>query len=175
MITDKFKRSERSERPERSAPARQHLAAVLLYAALAVALTWPLAIQLHDGLLGASVGDNATFVWNFWWIRKALSATVFLNGLCAYGAACALTRHPVAARVAGLAFAASPFLTVRLQGHFNVISAWGLPLLVMALVRYCRRPGVGAAVLVACALAALAYTDYYYAVFGGVLALLYVS
>src|SRR6266542_3637044 len=144
MITDKFKRSERSERPERSAPARQHLAAVLLYAALAVALTWPLAIQLHDGLLGASVGDNATFVWNFWWIRKALSgglspfwtpalfapigtslvlhtttllptvtatlllpqadplvthnaaliATVFLNGLCAYGAACALMRQP---------------------------------------------------------------------------------
>jgi hypothetical protein len=202
---------------------RLHLAAVVLYAGLALVLTWPLAIRLHDGTLGAGVGDNAAFVWNFWWVKKALSeglspfwtpalfapigtslvlhtstllptaaacmllpqadplvthnvaliATVFLNGLCAYGAAYALTRQAPGAFVAGLVFAASPFLTARLQGHFNVLSAWGLPLLVLALARYCRKPGAANAVLVACALAALAYTDYYYAAFGVVLALAY--
>jgi hypothetical protein len=211
-------------RSDRPLPA--HLVAVLVYAALAIALTWPLASHLHDGLLGAGVGDNATFVWNFWWIRSVLHGgvspaasaaspfwtpalfapigtslvlhtttllptvtatlllpqaeplvthnaavivTVFLNGLCAYGAAYALTRQPAAALVAGLVFAASPFLTARLQGHFNVLSAWGLPLLVMALARESRRPGIGSAILVAGAIAVLAYTDYYYAVFGLVL------
>jgi hypothetical protein len=232
-----------------------HLAAVILYAGLALAFTWPLALHLHDGTLGAGIGDNATFVWNFWWIRTAIAngvspfwtsslfaplgmslllhtttllptvtatmmlpqadaltthnvaliGTVFLNGLCAYGAAYALTRHAgaslsnfdrhAAAFIAGLTFAASPCLMARLQGHFNVLSAWGLPLLVMALARFSRSAGaVGAAAaaaetaaaeaadaggatianaaLVAAALVALAYTDYYFFIFGLLLAAL---
>jgi hypothetical protein len=233
-----------------------HLTAAALFAGLAIALTWPLAIHLHEGTLGAGIGDNATFVWNFWWVRHAIAdgvspfwtpylfaplgtslllhtttllptatatvllpraepitthnialiATVFLNGLCAYGAACALKRRASAtsaadaakaskaldargdlslvdayrAIVAGITFAASPFLVARMQGHFNVLSAWGLPLLVMALARFNRVAGSGGATitnaaLIAGALAALAYTDYYFFIFGVALTAIYVS
>ncbi len=240
-----------------------HLLAAGLFAVLAIALTWPLPLHLHDAVPGFDAGDNLTFVWNFWWIRTAihtgvsplwtpalfaplgtslvlhtatllptaaatvalphadalamynlaLIATLFLNGLCAYAAAYTLTRQPAASLIAGLIFAMSPFLTVRLEGHFNVLSAWGLPLLVIALVRFMRSasaattsadatnvattsagatkaastsasPTNGAAaanrrraapdsLLIACALAALAYTDYYAFIFGVVLAALF--
>lgn len=204
-----------------------HLLAAGLFAVLAIALTWPLALHLHDAVPGANPGDNLTFVWNFWWIRTAIHtgvsplwtpalfaplgtslvlhsatllptaaatlalphadalathniaviATLFLNGLCAYGAAYSLTRQPAASLVAGLIFAMSPFLTVRLEGHFNVLSAWGLPLLAIALARFTRSASRAAAVnamLIACALAALAYTDYYTFIFGVVLVTLFV-
>ncbi len=204
-----------------------HLLVAGLFAVLAIALTWPLALHLHDAVPGANPGDNLTFVWNFWWIRTAIHtgvsplwtpalfaplgtslvlhsatllptaaatlalphadalathniaviATLFLNGLCAYGAAYSLTRQPAACLVAGLIFAMSPFLTVRLEGHFNVLSAWGLPLLVIALARFTRSASSAAAVnalLIACALAALAYTDYYTFIFGVVLVTLFV-
>jgi succinate dehydrogenase hydrophobic anchor subunit len=252
-----------------------HLLAAGLFAVLAIALTWPLALHLHDAVPGANPGDNLTFVWNFWWIRTAIHtgvsplwtpalfaplgtslvlhsatllptaaatlalphadalathniaviATLFLNGLCAYGAAYSLTRQPAASLVAGLIFAMSPFLTVRLEGHFNVLSAWGLPVLVIALARFTRSASAAGtntattntvatntaetntaetntaaikgakantattsiattnagstsvavnALFIACALAALAYTDYYTFIFGVVLVALFV-
>src|SRR6185369_12115531 len=68
--------------------------------------------------------------------------------------------------VGGLVFAACPFLAVRLQGHFNVLSAWGLPLLVLAMMRFDRRGSATRAALIALTLAALAYIDYYQFIFG---------
>ena len=43
-----------------------------LYAVAAVAHTWPLAAQLGSQLPGLGLGDNVSFVWNFWWMREAL-------------------------------------------------------------------------------------------------------
>jgi hypothetical protein len=194
--------------------ALTHAIAIAAFALLAIGLTWPLASHLHDAMIGTGVGDNATFVWNFWWIRTAIAdgqspfwtpalfapigtslvlhtttllptaaitavlpqadaltaynvallATVFLNGICAYAAAFALTRQAGPAFVGGLVFAACPFLAVRLQGHFNVLSAWGLPLLVLATARFDGK--TTRAALIALALAALAYIDYYQFIFG---------
>lgn len=200
-----------------------HLKAVVACALLAVGLTWPLAGHLHEAMIGSGVGDNATFVWNFWWMRQVLTegaspfwtpalfaplgtslvlhtttllptltatallpgadplttynvaviATVFLNGFCAYAAAYSLTRQPAASLVAGLVFAASPFLAARLQGHFNVLSAWGLPLVVLTTVRLCQRTSVIRALFVAATLALLAYIDYYQFAFGVVFTAVY--
>src|SRR6202008_3759210 len=76
------------------------------------------------------------------------------------------TRDRFAALFAGGTFGASPFLLVRLQGHLNVLSAWGLPLLVVAVLRYEQNPRWTTAALLAAVLAVLAYTDYYFAIFG---------
>ena len=49
-----------------------HLAALLLFAALSVFMTWPLASQLQTHLPG-HLGDNVVFLWNFWLLRQALA------------------------------------------------------------------------------------------------------
>jgi hypothetical protein len=49
-----------------------HAAPLLLLAALSLAWTWPLAAHLHDALPG-DPGDNYSFVWNLWWMRRVLA------------------------------------------------------------------------------------------------------
>ncbi|MPZ20002.1 MAG: hypothetical protein GEV06_19115 [Luteitalea sp.] len=96
----------------------------------------------------------------------AVLATIFLNGICAYAAALILARDRLAAALAGVVFAGAPFLMMRLNGHLNVLSAWGLPLLIVALDALHRRPTLRAAVAVGTIVGALGYLDYYYLVFG---------
>jgi hypothetical protein len=43
-----------------------------LFAGLAIAWTWPLAVHLGDALPG-NPGDNFSFVWNLWWMRHVLA------------------------------------------------------------------------------------------------------
>ncbi len=43
-----------------------------MFAALAIAWTWPLAAHLRDALPGRP-GDNYSFVWNLWWMRHVLA------------------------------------------------------------------------------------------------------
>ena len=64
---------------------------------------------------------------------------------------------------------------MRLLGHLNVLSAWALPLLLLAFVRLERKPSTAAAVCTGAALALLAYLDYYYTIFGAVLLIVYSS
>jgi hypothetical protein len=45
---------------------------LLLFAALAIAWTWPLVRHLDDAIPGAP-GDNYSFVWNLWWMRHVLA------------------------------------------------------------------------------------------------------
>ena len=40
---------------------------------MSVIWTWPLALHLRDHIPGLP-GDNFSFLWNLWWMRKALSA-----------------------------------------------------------------------------------------------------
>ena len=50
-----------------------HLLSVLLLAVLSIVWTWPLARHFSDHIPGLG-GDNYSFLWNLWWMRKALSA-----------------------------------------------------------------------------------------------------
>jgi hypothetical protein len=43
-----------------------------IFLALAAGWTFPLVLRLESALPGEGVGDNAAFLWNFWWMREAL-------------------------------------------------------------------------------------------------------
>ena len=49
----------------------RHLLAAVLFAVLAIPLTWPLAARLSTHLPGTAPDDNVVFLWNFWWMRHA--------------------------------------------------------------------------------------------------------
>ena len=51
---------------------RVHFAAVLAYAIVAVAFTWPLAAHLSTRLTGGTGGDTGVYVWNQWVFRHEL-------------------------------------------------------------------------------------------------------
>ena len=102
----------------------------------------------------------------------ALLLSVFLNFACAYWAAHTITRDRLASAFAAVTFGASPFLVVRLVGHLNVLSAWGLPIAVATAVRHRRKPSPITAALLAVSLGAVAYTDYYFFIFSIVIVVL---
>jgi hypothetical protein len=54
--------------------ALRHLSAGLIFSALAVLLTWPLAAHLTTHIPGTGPDDNLQFLWNFWWMRQAWAA-----------------------------------------------------------------------------------------------------
>ena len=45
----------------------------MLLAVMSILWTWPLVLHLQDHIPGLP-GDNYSFLWNLWWMRKALSA-----------------------------------------------------------------------------------------------------
>src|SRR5215217_5641913 len=49
-----------------------HAPVLALFALLAIAWTWPLILHTRDHIPGLP-GDNFSFLWNLWWMRKALS------------------------------------------------------------------------------------------------------
>src|SRR5579859_5854044 len=55
-----------------SSRALRHALVLLVFAALTIAWTWPLLPHVRDALPGAP-GDNYSFVWNLWWMRRVLS------------------------------------------------------------------------------------------------------
>ena len=50
----------------------RHSPAALLFAALAIWLTFPLVLSLGTHVTGEGPGDNLCFLWNTWWFRRAL-------------------------------------------------------------------------------------------------------
>ena len=206
--------------PPSSRAAWRHSAAAGVFATLAVLWTFPLARHLSTHLPGGGFGDNVGFLWNFWWMRTALSSGVdvfhtnalfvpigteltlhthtalpafvgstvfgglplvagqnltilislFLNGFCAYLMAWRVTRDWGAALVGGLVFGGSPYLSAHLNGHFNLTTAWTIPLFTMAAFRAIQGSARGG-VLAGLLLGLTAYIDYYYVVFAIVIAL----
>jgi hypothetical protein len=77
--------------------------------------------------------------------------------------------------VAGLMFAFSAFIQARVLGHINLLHAWVLPLFALALLRWERRPGIASAILTGTAGAVVVYTDYYYAVYAAIFAVLWIA
>lgn len=94
-----------------------------------------------------------------------LLAIVVLNGCGAYALAWRLTRDHGAAVIAGLVFSGSPYMAAHLHGHFNLISAWTIPLIAIAGVELARG-SLWWATLGGVLLGVTAYLDYYYVLYG---------
>lgn len=190
-------------------------ALIVLFGALAVLLTWPLATTLGTHVPGKAADDNVNFLWNLWWMREALAtgvsplhsdllfapfgvdlvlhthsalnaltaatllsrltiveaqnllliASIALNGFCAFLLARQRTLQIVPAIVAGVYFAAAPYFAGHLLGHFNLVSAWCLPLFALAFLPALDRRGAGRAIVAGLVFAVSAYVDYYYTVY----------
>ncbi len=119
-------------------------------------------------------------------MNVTILASLFLNAFCAYLLAHRVTGDGAASAVAGLIFGGSPYLAAHLNGHFNLTTAWTLPLFALAVgsafglhTRVERRATLSAserratlsgspvtsAVAAGVILGATAYIDYYYVVF----------
>lgn len=101
----------------------------------------------------------------------AILVGLALNGICAWLLAYRLTQRLVPSLVAGVLFACSAQVQLRVVGHINLVHAWVLPLFALACLRLERTNSLRAALLAGAAGALVIYTDYYYAVY----ALLFVA
>jgi hypothetical protein len=126
-----------------------------------------LVLHTHTALpawIGATVLSGASVIAAQ---NMLLIASVALNGFGAYLLAFwATSRRRGAAVVAGMYFAAAPYFSAHLLGHFNLVPAWMLPVFAWVWMRSLQ-PGapVGFAGLAGLALVATAYSDYYYLVY----------
>jgi hypothetical protein len=101
-------------------------------------------------------------------------AHVLANMASMYWLAWTITRHRRAATLAAVIFGLSPYFSVHLLGHFDLIAGWVLPtfacLFHLAIRRRSTIAGIGAGIV----LAAAAYTAYYYVVYLVLFAMTYV-
>ena len=185
--------------------------------------TWPLALHFNDHIPGLG-GDNYSFLWNLWWMRKALSApeldffqsrylfspfgvdlinhphtalqglisatamrnlsviqaenayiilSVFLNAACAYLLAFDIVRTRRTALIAGVAFGGSPYIAAHLLGHFDLLTAWVIPLFALCLRRAMRTAAIASAIGCGLCVAVAAYAAYYHVVYLAVFAVTY--
>lgn len=117
---------------------------------------WPTAVSalFHRAGLGLVGAVNALVVLTLW-----------LNAMSTYLLARAVTRRALPAFFAGTLFAFAPFFTSRLLGHFSLLQAYPLVLLVLCLYRGRggRRAGwnlgAGLCAAVAC------YSHFYFAIY----------
>lgn len=182
---------------------------------MSIIWTWPLVLHFNDRIPGLG-GDNYSFLWNLWWMRKALSApeldffqsrflfspfgvdlinhphtalqgylsatvlgrlsiiqaenlyiiaSMFLNAACAYALAFDIVRHRRIAILAAIAFGGSPYIAAHLLGHFDLLTAWVIPLFALCLRRALRSGGIGAAIGCGLCVAVAAYAAYYHVVY----------
>jgi hypothetical protein len=99
---------------------------------------------------------------------------LLLNFVAGYGLAYYAVRHQGAALVAAAIFGLSPYIGVHLQGHFNLIAAWVLPLAALTTIRLLDRPETGRAWQAGLAWGAIVYVDYYYTTYAAAIVLLLV-
>lgn len=92
-------------------------------------------------------------------------ASYALNGFAAYILAWTTTRRMSASVVAGIVFMASPYFTAHLHGHFNLTTAWFIPLYAAAALAALRQHRLLMSLLAGLTLVAATYSDYYYLVF----------
>jgi hypothetical protein len=103
--------------------------------------------------------------------QNAINAVhLFLNFLLAYVLAWRETQHWTASLVAAAVFGWCPYLGGHLQGHFNLIAIWTLPLAALAGLAVRDRPTLARGAWLGLALGGIAYVDYYLFVFASALA-----
>lgn len=95
--------------------------------------------------------------------------TLALNGVAVYLLAWDRCRERLPATIAATIFAASPFLSAHLLGHVNLLSAWGLPLFTLFLLRVLERRSWSASVGAGVMVVLTGFSDYYYLVYCGAL------
>ena len=91
--------------------------------------------------------------------------TLFFNAAAAYLLAYRITGSKAGAVLAASIFGGSPYVMAHLQGHLNLVSAWGLPLYIVLLLETLRSTSWKFAVAAGVCLVVVAYTDYYYLVY----------
>jgi hypothetical protein len=91
-------------------------------------------------------------------------ASIAMNGFCAYLLAWRAVRDKGAAILAGIIFGTSPYIAAHLNGHFNLTTAWTIPLFALGVVDAVRG-SLKWAVFAGIVLAATAYIDYYYVIY----------
>jgi hypothetical protein len=104
-----------------------------------------------------------------------LLAYVFLNMTSMYALVWDITRHRRAAVFAGVMFGTSPYLAAHLLGHFDLVAAWVLPAFALLWRRALASESNLAAIGAGAVLAATAYTAYYYVVYLGFFAAVYLG
>jgi hypothetical protein len=107
-------------------------------------------------------------------VNVTILAALFLNGWCAYQLATRFTADRGAAIAAGLVFGGSAYITAHLNGHFNLVGAWTLPLFALATVE-ALRGSVRWSIVAGAVLGGTVYVDYYYLVFEAALGLCLVA
>ncbi len=192
-----------------------HAAALVVFAVLAIVWTWPLLPHFRDHIPGRP-GDNFSFLWNLWWMRKALASTeldffrspylfspfgvdlvnhphtalqgwisatvlsrlsiveaenayvlvsVFLNGIGAYALVFDIVGVSSLAVLAGVAFGGSPYIAAHLFGHFDLLTAWTIPLFALAFRRALSSGRIAPALGAGACVVVAAYTAYYHLVY----------
>jgi hypothetical protein len=96
--------------------------------------------------------------------------SVFANMASMYWLAWTVTRHRRAALLAGVMFGTSPYFSVHLLGHFDLLAGWVLPMFALLFHRAVEGRSRTAAIASGLVLAATAYTAYYYVVYIGLFA-----
>jgi hypothetical protein len=190
---------------------------------MSIVWTWPLVLHFNDHIPGLG-GDNYSFLWNLWWMRKALSSpdleffhstylfspfgvdlinhphtglqgyvsatalggvsviaaenlyiivSVFLNAVCAYALTFDIVRKRSAALLAGVAFGGSPYVAAHLLGHFDLLTAWVIPLFALCLRRSLQTGSIAAAIGCGLSVAVGAYAAYYHVVYLALFAVTY--
>jgi hypothetical protein len=97
-------------------------------------------------------------------LNVTILAALALNGLFAYLLAWRLVHDRVAAIVAGIIFACSPYLSTHLNGHFDLIGIWTIPLFALVILE-ALEGSLAWAVLAGVVVGMTAYVAYYYAVY----------
>lgn len=104
-----------------------HALAISWFGLLAIAISYPLILNLGTHIPGAGAGDNVAFLWNFWWFRYALAepgaAFFFTDRLFApFGTPLVLHTHTALPAMAGATF----FRGASVVHAHNVILLTGL-------------------------------------------------
>jgi hypothetical protein len=102
-------------------------------------------------------------------LNLSILAALSLNGFCAYLLAWRITSDRGASAIAGVVYGFSPYISAHLHGHFNLTTAWTMPLVAIA-ASEAAKPSARWAVVAGLVLGITAYIDYYYLVYGFALA-----
>ena len=102
-----------------------------------------------------------------------LLVSIFLNAAAAYALAVDITAERRAGVFAAITFGSSPFIFAHLLGHFDLLTAWPLPLFALCFRRALRSGSTLAAAGCGGALTVAAYSAYYFVVYIGLMTAAY--
>ena len=115
-----------------------------------------------QGLISATLLSRLTIVEAE---NLSIVGSVFLNASAAYALAYDITRERRLALLAGAAFGGPPYIAAHLLGHFDLLTAWVIPLFALCLRRALQSGSWRVAIGCGLCVAAAAYNAYYHVVY----------